>query len=597
MGILYPGALDTFSVPSLPEDTSLSSAGTSNRNHVESHEDLGRAVMALEANSAQLTHDHSGGGGLFATQKLDQANTHQNPDTDLSAMSIHHTIGPSPTQVAAGNHAHDYAGPSIFNKPFIVCTSQTRPISPFLGQMIFETDTNCYRCWGHFKDNNVVNTGLEYYNLFRSTAGTGIGLDTNLFRTTWVKGSPAGDMLLNLIVLSLVIVPDGAMGVGVQYKGDTGPESLSWVIGLNNVPARVIAQAIGPAQTMSQFTTDDQNIQATQGVITFGTLGQGSSGGKFPSTVDNVPVKGISEVASNDFYLRVSADLQKYVRFSLLSTGVSIAYTIAGPDHEVVLTGAECDTHTPQTEWEFKAVGNTYSIYRDGQVVCTYVDNNNVVTKGADNRGWAIGMAASKGRNCQYGPNNITQITVFDEPAYATQAIWQLLAIGAVPHVRAESRYSQVVHTNNYQAIVPLLVIWLILIVIIIFWIVDWHVSRFMELEVSREIITVQEAGTYAVHASVVWDPAFATFDQSGVAVSVNNEDIGRRNWQYMSGLSRAAAVPQSHDIYFTYYFAVGDQVRVHVGNNSQHETRTYYNPTPGAIQTCFVELNFLGPT
>lgn len=571
MGILYPGALDTFSVPSLPEDTSLSSAGTSNRNHVESHEDLGRAVMALEANSAQLTHDHSGGGGLFATQKLDQANTHQNPDTDLSAMSIHHTIGPSPTQVAAGNHAHDYAGPSIFNKPFIVCTSQTRPVDPFLGQMIFETDTNCYRCWGVFKDANVVSTGLEYYNTFTSSENSVLRLDPTLFGNTYVVGSSTDN---------------GAMGAA------PGSGSLVWKIGSINQPARIIAQAVGT--NISTFNTDDQNIQATQGVITFGTLGQGGSGGKFPSTIDNYALSGL---ASNDFYLRMSADKQSYVRFSLLNTGVSISYTTSGPDHEVVLNGAECDTHTPQTLWEFKARGDTYSAYRDGQVVCSYVDNTGAVRKGADYRRWAIGMAATRGRNCQFGPNDISQITVFDEPAYATQAIWQLLNIGAVPHVRAESRYSQAVHTNNYQAIVPLLVIWLIIIVIIIFWIVDWHVTRFMELERSREIITVQEAGTYAVHASVVWDPAFASFDQSGVAVSVNNEDIGRRNWQFMSGLSRAAAVPQTHDIYFTYYFAVGDQVRVHIGNNSQHTTYTYYNPDPGAIQTCFVELNFLGPT
>src|ERR1700756_1567701 len=61
MGIVYPDNIDSFSVPGLPEDTSLSSAGTSTRNHTESHQDLGLAVVALETNAAQLSHDHSGG--------------------------------------------------------------------------------------------------------------------------------------------------------------------------------------------------------------------------------------------------------------------------------------------------------------------------------------------------------------------------------------------------------------------------------------------------------------------------------------------------------------------------------------------------------
>lgn len=32
---------------------------------------------------------------------------HQNADTDLQRESIHHTLGPRPTQASAGDHNHD----------------------------------------------------------------------------------------------------------------------------------------------------------------------------------------------------------------------------------------------------------------------------------------------------------------------------------------------------------------------------------------------------------------------------------------------------------------------------------------------------------
>jgi len=46
-----------------------------------------------------LDHDHS-------SNKLVQANTHESPDTDSSASSLHHTLGTGSAQAAAGNHTH-----------------------------------------------------------------------------------------------------------------------------------------------------------------------------------------------------------------------------------------------------------------------------------------------------------------------------------------------------------------------------------------------------------------------------------------------------------------------------------------------------------
>jgi hypothetical protein len=34
-------------------------------------------------------------------------NFHTNADTDLRGESLHHTLGPNPTQAAAGDHNHD----------------------------------------------------------------------------------------------------------------------------------------------------------------------------------------------------------------------------------------------------------------------------------------------------------------------------------------------------------------------------------------------------------------------------------------------------------------------------------------------------------
>jgi len=108
----FPTSNDTFSVPATPDTTPLSSAGTSNRNHTESHRDLGDAIIAIQQNVAILSHDHSGTGSR-PTNKLAQANTHQTPDTDSVVNSLHHTLGTGQYQAAPGNHTHDSRYPQL----------------------------------------------------------------------------------------------------------------------------------------------------------------------------------------------------------------------------------------------------------------------------------------------------------------------------------------------------------------------------------------------------------------------------------------------------------------------------------------------------
>lgn len=152
MPTLFPAGNDTFTEPSVPESTSLSSAGTGTRNHLEHHRDVGDAVEALERLVALLDHDHSGTGGR-PTAKLKQANTHESADTDVAATSLHHTLGPGAFQAAPGNHKHQAT--DILGQAMVLCTSTTRPSSPVLGMMIYETDRHRVYVWDQFPSNTT----------------------------------------------------------------------------------------------------------------------------------------------------------------------------------------------------------------------------------------------------------------------------------------------------------------------------------------------------------------------------------------------------------------------------------------------------------
>lgn len=101
----YPASNDFFQTPAEPGTVPLGQRGQTTRNHTEHHRDLGDAVMEIQKSASLLTHDHSGTGER-PTPKLLQANTHQNPDTDKSTSSLHHTLGRGSTQASPGNHYH-----------------------------------------------------------------------------------------------------------------------------------------------------------------------------------------------------------------------------------------------------------------------------------------------------------------------------------------------------------------------------------------------------------------------------------------------------------------------------------------------------------
>lgn len=792
MGTNYPEGVDSFSVPSAPANTTLSSSGTSTRTHTQSHEDLGLAVEALETNAAQLTHDHSGGDDQFATGQLDQANTHQNPDTDSSIVAIHHTLGNEATQAAPGNHAHDYTGSSIFNKPMAVCTSTSRPTDPVLGMEIYETDTHTKRVWDNFGD-NVTLDGLQYTYDF-STVGTSIASEVTFDRngtgnsynagaytrtgisTSWTHqintgnyvivaawylcsdklasftrtctyggqqmvslgyisaldafyyggleffglSNPAsGSKTVNLsltpnypnsdYVMALggdsmsyagvggvtgtvsallggasnpnIAVPstDGGMAIASFWQGATGPNTESIasfsgtqrydVQGLGPIPHYsngTIAVAAGdaPGAASVLFTavtpyigiptwcslgvslsptygysgsasTLDNTIFSQSYVVgsspTDGTMGVPSPGvcawtlganancrciaqavitdadtfdtdnQEISITTGTTSIEGLydwlftlgnNSSPTNDAYLRMSADGDSYVRFSLNDAGIAVYYTTAGPGSEAFLGGGKTATDSPNVTYTFRALGNTYVVYEAGQQLFAIVDSDNAVNVGADFRGWGIGMTAStnpfdwtRWSASQLVPNSLTQVAVRDMPYTVSETIWQLMLGGAVPHVRAESHFGQQIVPGNAGGLVGFdTVLW------------DWTTRHYFAVADSQTNITVQEAGHYAVHASICWDPNYHAFDHSMVGVLLNDQDIARKNWEFVRGNGYAPGFAQTNEIFFSYYFAQGDTLTIQAAHDAPTSQWLFYYGVKPYAQTCYVELDFLGP-
>ena len=541
MAIVYPAALDTFSVPTLPEGTSLSSAGTSTRNHTQSHDDLGKAVMALEANATPLAHDHSttDGDSIWPTNKLLQANTHQSADTDSSLAALHHTIGTLPTQAAAGNHAHDYTGPSIFNKPVYICTTLTRPLDPLVGTLIYETDTNTARVWAEFPGNTTV-AGTNFTYTFNTDNDTAF-LDPAVFSQTYVVGTSPTD--------------------GVMAAPSAGV--CAWGRGAN-VTSQCVARGVKTGSTTT--VTDDQVLTWTTG------------------TIQLQEHFGSNASPTNDGYLRMSADEQSYVRFSNNDQGSAIYYTTSGPSGEALLGAVKATTSYPKTTWTAKAIGSTYVLYAAGQQVLAVVDYQNVVTIGSSNRGWGIGMTAGQGASAQTVPCSLSSINIADVPYHTENLIWQLLNMAAVPHIRAEAHFAQVVIPGNKGSVVGFSDV-----------LFDWNLP-YTNFDVSQTDITIQEPGHYHVHVSVPWDPDFFGFDEAAVGITLNGQDISRKTVQFMRGNGFAPGYPQTVDLFFTYYFALGDILRIHAQHNASVNQWLFWSGINPDHQTCWVELDFMGP-
>lgn len=571
-GILYPNnGLDTFTVPSNPGATTLSSQGSSDRTHTQHHADLGAAVVALEATAAHLDHDHSGSATLFGTSKLLQENTHESPDTDLAQDSLHHTLGGGVYQAAAGNHAHDYMGPSIFNKPLVICTSLTRPESPIPGQIIVETDTNCVRMWSQFSGGsygsltgggNTLNYGLSSTDSFARNDSLSLG--STLWSQTYYNSDGANPYT--------AVVSDTArlqLAGSLGTKGDVG--EARWNTGTSNFANRCIARRVAAADAQTQ--TDDQ-------VLTFVS---GSKSMDLPAFWLKSP--------TNDAYLRMSADLQSYIRVKVDSTSVNLYYTTIGPGGETYLGGTRADTTGTATTWTVRAVGRTFVVYQGGIQLLAVTDSANVTALNAGCRGWGIGMNVQAGVGVNLGlgsqarPASLSSVTIADQPYYSKGLIWQLLPVGSTPVLRAEARFQQQVVVGAAGGVCGFDTI-----------IEDWFHNPFMKVDVSQDQVTIQEAGHYDVHASICWDPDRTFCDHAMIAVTVNDLDIGRKNWEFVRGNTYNPGFSQTNEIYFHHYFAKGDILRVTARHNASRPSWLHYNGSSPDKQACWLEVVFKGP-
>ena len=390
---------DVFNEPSIPEETTLSSAGTGSRNHPEHHRDMGDAIEAMQRNMALGDHDHSGGGGHFDTGKLVQVNTHEDADTDSGDTAIHHTLGSNPGQAAAGNHDHGFVS------GYQICTSTTRPFDPAVGTTIYETDTNRVRVWSTFAD-NVVITGVDSTDNYNRTLPNDMG--TALWEQTYDTPSGQGKWA----------IPDGTQ--------------LSW-IDQGNAANRCIARRIDPADAIT--ATNDQVItwQTGDEVIDPNGLFQGG--------------------ASNDKYFRMSADKQSYIRLQVGWDWIILFYTVSGKANEKELGRVSCtiDTNTPLTTWRGQMKDREFTLYRLGELLVTIKDTKALSAMGPTNRGWGNGAVAGAHLvSGQTTPANENWVRIQDLVYFASANRWTLLSVASVPVIRLrQSKIQKILYSGT----------------------------------------------------------------------------------------------------------------------------------------------------
>lgn len=524
----YPGNLDSFSVPAEPESTSLSSAGSGTRDHPEWHDDAGTAIMALQANAAVKEHDHSGDGSdRKKGAKLTQANTHQSPDTDVAANSLHHTLGTGATQAAAGNHAHDYNGGTIFNKPFFLCQSNNRPVNPALGTMIYEQDTNRVYAWAQFAG-NVLAAGLNSTDNFERTNANDLGSN---WQITYIDmGNGAGKLA----------TPDG--------------HNASWT-DTGNGNYRAIARRVNPLDAVTQ-TTDQ--------VLTW--------------TTGPTPVEGTlpwTQGAFNDFYVRMSADLQSYVRLSFGNQAIYATYATAGYASEKPLGQINVATAVPNIPFSVRAIGRSFAIYQFGSLLGTIKDNTLVTLMTSNNKGWGMGMQSGARGFGQTTPGNIAEINIADAVVYQSAPRWTLLPVGSVPTCRLVQTVQQkVLNTGT-----------------VIAWgtdtsgVIEDSFGQFNPVDPTK--VTVNEPGTYDISAAVQWDSSTVP-DVAFVVVCLNGIETRLRQSNVMKG-------GQGSTPGFSQTIAVNGQLRCNPGDTIT--LKAYYTAAAGLLNLIFTWFGFDGPS
>lgn len=474
MATNYPGGVDDFGVPSLPEETPLSSGGDSSRAHTQLHLDEGDAIEALQANAALKGHDHSGDAAdIHKGPKLTQANTHQSADTDNGNSSLHHTLGTGPHQAMPGNRVFDYS--ELVNVPLKICTSTTRPGAPVQGMIIYETNTKCWRQWDLFANNVVVaglNSTINFNEVNASTPGAG-----------WNVGYD---------------FPSGGGHVA------TDGTYLKWVEEGDDAN-KVVMRRTDASDAVTQ--TDDQ-------IITWKT---GDEVIQYPGILTG-------DSASNDAYFRTNSAGTSYVRVEAGTDFVRLWYTTSGAAGETqlgIINGI--NTELINTEWRATLIDRTFSLYRTGQLMGTITDTRQQTAKGAANRGWGIGMTAGNRVNpwsAQTSPANIDWVRIQDQAYYASTNRWTILPLGAIPVVRLrQSKNQKLINSGT-----------------VIEFSEELEDSfGFFDKNTSQTNVVVREPGLYRIEAALQWDPQYVP-DVAHAVVMLNSQETTIRDSKFMRG-------------------------------------------------------------
>lgn len=517
MAIEYPDDFDTFIEPTLPEETSLSSAGTGDRNHTEHHHDLGDAVEAIERNAALKGHDHSGDGTIAHGNKLDQANTHQNADTDTAPGSIHHSIDPlgvNPNQSAAANHTHDYPGPTILRKPFEICTSMDRP-TPFEGKVIWEVDTRRMRVWSQFPGQQQAVQGL--YSIDKLERLSSVNLGPTLWSQVYTTASGHGKMA----------TPDGNAASWIPQ----GPDA-------NRCIARRISTVDAHTQTNDQIITFNTNNAVAEWVN---------------ASADNP--------TTNDAYFRMSDNGLTYVRAALTwwkgSTGaIMLTYTTTGPVGEQLLGQLSATTNTPNILWQLRLVGNKFEAYMGLEYIGAIVDDRTITGF----KGWGFGMQAGDGGAEQDLPNEISEVGIADATRFTSSAIWQLLPVGDMPKVGLGVSRAQPINPTGTM--------------------IEWDLVEednfgYWHAEDTTNVV-VTEPGVYHIHASINWGTN-TIGDRAASVIMVNNQQTPHMHWEFVRGNNYTPGFSQTVDVTAYLRLAAGDRVGVAAAHNGSAAQYTGY--------------------
>lgn len=571
MAINYPDGIDVFTEPTLPEYTSLSQAGPDGRAHVAHHRDLGDAVQALETYAAKRGHDHSGNSSDTSSgSKLSWANTHEAsaPPTSLGAaegyadtnngdLAIHHTLGDGEFQAAKGNHNHFYN--NLIGIPWQTCTSNSYPANPTPGMLVYETDKNRIRVWGNFNQNQLT-TGLNATENFNQGTNN-LNLGTNRWQQTYYATnlpvpeifttSPPAPWTTEETAQGKMAIPDG--------------QTASW-IDAGNFTEQCVARRIYPA---------DANTETDNQVLVFKT------GSTVIENGESNPLLRV-EGATNDFYLRMSADSQSYWRFRMGFDYVKVFATTTGRDGEFFLGQlTKIITNLANMEWRIELQDRTLRFYRLGEFLGAVSDSRALTSMGANFRGWGIGMQAGYRVFGQTTPANLDWVQIFDLAYYSSVNRWTLLPGASIPSCRLrQNTTQQLSHLGT-----------------ILQWqqVLEDNFGFFNSGAPSQIVIT--EPGLYQVDLAVQWDPDIAP-DIAIVVLLLNGQETDVREQRWVRGSDNTPGFSQTVSLSAKIRVAKNDAISVKCRHGAQttwlDRISSYFNSTSKIASR--IDVTYIAP-